>query len=198
MGIAPHDAVDGLMSFRAWPTGWRRSAKLGRVRFVNDNKATNADAARQAMSSYPRFYWIAGGVPKAGGIDDLVDLFPRVAGAYLIGQAAEDFGKTLEGQAPVRQCGDIEAAVAAAYAGRRRFGRGGHRPALARLRLVRPVRRLRAAGRGLPRGGERGWAKRLLRQAGLIPTSAHPGEAGTKRRLSGEGAVRGSIGPGRS
>jgi arginine exporter protein ArgO len=39
------------------------------------------------MSSYPRFYWIAGGVPKAGGIDDLADLFPRVAGAYLIGFA---------------------------------------------------------------------------------------------------------------
>ncbi len=50
---------------------------MGQVRFVNDSKATNADAARQAMSSYPKFYWIAGGRPKTGGIDDLADLFPR-------------------------------------------------------------------------------------------------------------------------
>jgi len=89
--------------------------KIGRVRFVNDSKATNADAARQAMSSYPKFYWIAGGVPKAGGISDLHDLFPRVEKAYLIGQAAEDFAATLEGKAPVRMCGSIEVATAAAF-----------------------------------------------------------------------------------
>ncbi|HWU12455.1 MAG TPA: cyanophycin synthetase, partial [Caulobacter sp.] len=116
LGILPHQAVDGLMSFPGLAHRMETVGRIGKVRFVNDSKATNADAARQAMSSYPKFYWIAGGVPKAGGIDDLVDLFPRVAGAYLIGQAAEDFGKTLEGKAPVRQCGDIETAVAAAYA----------------------------------------------------------------------------------
>jgi UDP-N-acetylmuramoylalanine--D-glutamate ligase len=90
-------------------------AMLGRVRMVNDSKATNADAARQALSSYPRVRWIAGGVPKAGGIDSLTDLFPRVAKAYLIGEAAADFARTLDGQAPVRLCGDMKTAVAAAY-----------------------------------------------------------------------------------
>ena len=116
LGIPPHQAVDGLMTFPGLAHRMETVGRIGKVRFVNDSKATNADAARQAMSSYPKFYWIAGGVPKAGGIDDLTDLFPRVAGAYLIGQAAEDFGKTLEGKAPVRQCGDIETAVAAAFA----------------------------------------------------------------------------------
>jgi UDP-N-acetylmuramoylalanine--D-glutamate ligase len=43
--------------------------RLGSVRFINDSKATNADAARQALASYPSVFWIAGGVPKAGGID---------------------------------------------------------------------------------------------------------------------------------
>ena len=60
---------------------------IGRVRFVNDTKATNADAARQALSSYPKVYWIAGGQPKAGGIDSLTDLFGGVIKAYLIGEA---------------------------------------------------------------------------------------------------------------
>jgi UDP-N-acetylmuramoylalanine--D-glutamate ligase len=90
--------------------------KLGKVRFVNDSKATNADAARQAMSSYPKFYWIAGGVAKAGGIDDLKDLFPRIAKAYLIGEAAEPFSWTLAGKAECVLSGTLERAVQQAYA----------------------------------------------------------------------------------
>jgi UDP-N-acetylmuramoylalanine--D-glutamate ligase len=86
------------------------------IRFVNDSKATNADAARQAMSSYPRFYWIAGGRPKAGGIDDLKDLFPRIAKAYLVGEAAENFASTLGEAAPHVVSRTIEGAVQAAYA----------------------------------------------------------------------------------
>jgi UDP-N-acetylmuramoylalanine--D-glutamate ligase len=90
--------------------------QIGRVRFINDSKATNADAARQALSSYPKVYWICGGQPKTGGIDSLVDLFPRVARAYLIGEAAKDFERTLQGHAPTVQCGDIETAAARAFA----------------------------------------------------------------------------------
>jgi UDP-N-acetylmuramoylalanine--D-glutamate ligase len=91
-------------------------ATLGRVRFVNDSKATNADAARQALSSYPRSYWIAGGQPKTGGIEALDDLFGRVAKAYLIGEAAPAFAGTLKGKAPAAECGTLDAAVAQAYA----------------------------------------------------------------------------------
>ena len=116
IGIPPQQAVEGLMTFPGLAHRMETVGKIGKVAFVNDSKATNADAARQAMSSYPKFYWIAGGVPKAGGIEDLQDLFPRVACAYLIGQAADAFGKTLDGKAPVKQCGDIETAVAAAHA----------------------------------------------------------------------------------
>ncbi|WP_421737069.1 UDP-N-acetylmuramoyl-L-alanine--D-glutamate ligase [Caulobacter sp.] len=115
IGIPHHDAVEGLMTFPGLAHRMETVGKIGRVRFVNDSKATNADAARQAMSSYPKFYWIAGGVPKAGGIADLIDLFPRVAKAYLIGEAAEDFAETLEGKAPTRLCGSIEVATAAAF-----------------------------------------------------------------------------------
>jgi len=63
---------------------------------VNDSKATNADAARQALASYKNIFWIAGGVAEEGGIEPLKDLFGNVRTAYLIGEAAEDFGETLE------------------------------------------------------------------------------------------------------
>jgi UDP-N-acetylmuramoylalanine--D-glutamate ligase len=86
------------------------------VRFVNDSKATNSDAARQALSSYPKVYWIVGGQPKSGGIDGLADLFPRVEKAYLVGEAAPEFARTLKGKADFADCGTIDAAVARAYA----------------------------------------------------------------------------------
>ena len=116
IGIPMQDAVDGLMTFPGLAHRMETVGKIGKVRFVNDSKATNADAARQAMSSYPKFYWIAGGVAKAGGIDDLKDLFPRVAKAYLIGEAAEPFSWALAGKAEVAMCGTLERAVQQAYA----------------------------------------------------------------------------------
>jgi UDP-N-acetylmuramoylalanine--D-glutamate ligase len=91
------------------------------VRFINDSKATNVDAARQAMSAYPRFYWIAGGRPKSG-IDCLGDLFCAVAKAYLIGEAAEDFAASLQDLAPSVICGTLQGAVAAAFADARAAG----------------------------------------------------------------------------
>jgi UDP-N-acetylmuramoylalanine--D-glutamate ligase len=116
IGISISDAVDGLMTFPGLAHRMETVGKLGKVRFVNDSKATNADAARQAMSSYPKFYWIAGGVAKAGGIEDLKDLFPRIAKAYLIGEAAQPFSWTLAGKAEVSLSVTLEKAVQQAYA----------------------------------------------------------------------------------
>ena len=112
---APHDrAVQGLLTFPGLAHRMETVGQLGKVRFVNDSKATNADAARQALSSYDRSFWIAGGRAKAGGIDDLDDLFPRVVEAFLIGEAAGPFAAAL-GDTPHRISGDMANAVKAAY-----------------------------------------------------------------------------------
>ncbi|MDO9245812.1 MAG: UDP-N-acetylmuramoyl-L-alanine--D-glutamate ligase, partial [Phenylobacterium sp.] len=116
LGISAEDAAEGLMSFPGLAHRMETVGQLGRVRFVNDSKATNTDAARQAMSSYPKFYWIAGGQPKTGGIDALADLFPKIEKAYLIGEASEAFEETLKGKAQTVACGTMEVAVAKAYA----------------------------------------------------------------------------------
>ena len=122
LGLTVEDAVEGLMSFPGLAHRMETVGVIDRVRFVNDSKATNADAARQALSAYPKVYWIAGGRPKVGGIDDLADLFGGVAKAYLIGEAAPAFAKVLDGKAPHVQCGDIEAATQAAFADARKSG----------------------------------------------------------------------------
>jgi UDP-N-acetylmuramoylalanine--D-glutamate ligase len=115
LGIDSALVADALMSFPGLAHRMENIGQIGRVRFVNDSKATNADAARQAMAATPRFRWIAGGVSKAGGIEPLGDLFGRVAKAYLIGEAADDFARTLDGKAPYALCGDLEAATALAF-----------------------------------------------------------------------------------
>jgi UDP-N-acetylmuramoylalanine--D-glutamate ligase len=116
IGIAADEAAEHLMSFPGLAHRMETVATLGKVRFVNDSKATNTDAARQAMSSYPKFHWIAGGLPKTGGIDALQDLFPRIEKAYLIGEAAPAFAQVLAGKAETADCGTMDVAVAQAYA----------------------------------------------------------------------------------
>jgi UDP-N-acetylmuramoylalanine--D-glutamate ligase len=115
LGLDPDHAAQALMTFPGLAHRMETIGQIGRVRFVNDSKATNADAARQAMSAIPRFRWIAGGVAKAGGIEPLTDLFDRVAKAYLIGEAGKDFARTLDGRAEYVICGDLETATTRAY-----------------------------------------------------------------------------------
>jgi UDP-N-acetylmuramoylalanine--D-glutamate ligase len=92
----------------------RKDTKLGEVLFVNDSKATNADSTAKALSSFPDIYWIAGGKPKTGGIVSLAEFFPRIRKAYLIGEAAADFAKTLDGKVPYEISEVMSAAVDAA------------------------------------------------------------------------------------
>jgi UDP-N-acetylmuramoylalanine--D-glutamate ligase len=88
--------------------------RVGRVRFINDSKATNADAAARALACFPDIFWIAGGIEKEGGIESLKPFFPRIRKAYLIGDAAKDFARTLGG-VPSEISGTLENAVASAF-----------------------------------------------------------------------------------
>ena len=65
------------------------------VVWVNDSKATNADSAARALGCYERLIWIAGGMAKEGGIEPLVEFFPRIQHALLIGRDAPMFAETL-------------------------------------------------------------------------------------------------------
>ncbi|MEJ0026687.1 MAG: UDP-N-acetylmuramoyl-L-alanine--D-glutamate ligase [Rhizomicrobium sp.] len=88
--------------------------RIGAVRFVNDSKATNADAAARALACYPDIFWIAGGKAKDGGIESLGAFFPRIRKAFLIGDAAPTFAATLDGKVAYEMCGTLDAATRAA------------------------------------------------------------------------------------
>jgi UDP-N-acetylmuramoylalanine--D-glutamate ligase len=88
--------------------------RLGKVLYVNDSKATNADSAARALASFADIYWIAGGKPKTGGITSLAEFFPKIRKAYLIGEAANEFAATLDGKVPYEMSGVLSAAIDAA------------------------------------------------------------------------------------
>jgi len=111
VGLDPKDIQPGLDSFPGLSHRMEQIARKGNVLFVNDSKATNAEAAAPALSSFPRIYWIAGGLPKEGGIEPLRSFFPRIARAYLIGEAAPAFSATLGEAVPYEISGTLAAAV---------------------------------------------------------------------------------------
>lgn len=114
LGLAPEVIAVAMKSFPGLAHRMEEVRRIGDVLFVNDSKATNADAAERALSSFEEVFWIAGGKPKAGGIEPLAPYFPRVRKAYLIGEAAEEFARTLDGKVPYEIVGTLDAAVPAA------------------------------------------------------------------------------------
>jgi UDP-N-acetylmuramoylalanine--D-glutamate ligase len=98
LGLSPEVISRGLQTFPGLAHRMEQVGHAGKALIVNDSKATNADSAAQALASFPSdIFWILGGRAKTGGIDSLREFFPRVAKAYLIGEAAHEFAATLSG-----------------------------------------------------------------------------------------------------
>ncbi len=106
-----------LATYPGLPHRMEEVGRAGKVVFINDSKATNADSTEKALASWPRdIYWILGGKPKEGGIRPLQAYFPRIAKAYLIGAAADDFAATLDGEVDYERSGTLDRAIASAAA----------------------------------------------------------------------------------
>ncbi|GAB6966291.1 UDP-N-acetylmuramoyl-L-alanine--D-glutamate ligase [Komagataeibacter kakiaceti JCM 25156] len=92
----PRAAVEtALVSFAALDHRQKLVGSIDGIRFINDSKATNTDAAARALACHERMIWIAGGTAKAGGIEALAPCFGRIALALLIGRDAPELARTL-------------------------------------------------------------------------------------------------------
>ena len=111
LGFGVDEIAGAMASFPGLAHRMQEVGCLGYVPFINDSKATNADAAAKALASFENIFWIAGGIAKAGGIEPLVSFFPRIKKAYLIGVAADEFARTLSGKVPFEMCGTLDKAV---------------------------------------------------------------------------------------
>ena len=117
LGLDADQIQAGLRSFPGLPHRMEEVGRRGRVLFVNDSKATNADSTAKALTACRARHWLLGGKAKDGGIFPLVPYFERIAHAYLIGAASDAFAATLEGAVPYTRCETLDRAVAAAAEG---------------------------------------------------------------------------------
>ncbi|MBS0123202.1 UDP-N-acetylmuramoyl-L-alanine--D-glutamate ligase [Thetidibacter halocola] len=115
LGLSPRDIEAGLRSYQGLPHRSQLVAELGDIRFVNDSKATNVDAALQALLAFDRIRWICGGLMKDGGLEGLARGLPHVAKAYVIGREADRFALGLPG-VEAEICTTMDRAVAQAVA----------------------------------------------------------------------------------
>lgn len=115
LGLAPRVIEQGFHSFEGLPHRSQIVAETAGVRYVNDSKATNVDAALQALLAFENIRWICGGLEKEGGLAGLAPGLQNVRKAYVIGRDAAQFALGLEG-VEAEICTTMARAVAAAMA----------------------------------------------------------------------------------
>jgi UDP-N-acetylmuramoylalanine--D-glutamate ligase len=125
LGLPREKIVDGLKTYPGLPHRQERVAAAGKVVYINDSKATNADATARALSSYRNIYWILGGQAKEGGVAPLSPWFDRIRHAFLIGEATDMFASQLDGKIAYSRCGDLQSALFAAHDRAQREGKCG-------------------------------------------------------------------------
>lgn len=107
--------VNGLLSFTGLGHRQEFVAKVGKTTFINDSKATNAEATEKALVCYDDIYWIVGGRAKEGGIDQLLSCLNPIRQAFLVGESQDYFADSLNGHLPYNTSGTIDQAVHEAF-----------------------------------------------------------------------------------
>ncbi|MDX1924328.1 MAG: UDP-N-acetylmuramoyl-L-alanine--D-glutamate ligase [Rickettsiaceae bacterium] len=114
-GVDAREIIAHIATFKGLPHRMQYIGKIREISFYNDSKSTNADSARPALESLQNIFWLAGGIPKAGGIHSLKDCLSTVKKAYLFGRAATDFARTLEGEVQFEIFQNLESAFDRAF-----------------------------------------------------------------------------------
>ncbi|MEO6361476.1 MAG: UDP-N-acetylmuramoyl-L-alanine--D-glutamate ligase [Sphingomicrobium sp.] len=112
LGLSDDQIEVGLCSYPGLPHRMERIRERGGALFVNDSKATNAEAAAPALAAYPRIRWIVGGQAKAETLGDTAKHLDHVVQAYTIGEAGPMFARLLRDHGvTVTECETLENAV---------------------------------------------------------------------------------------
>jgi UDP-N-acetylmuramoylalanine--D-glutamate ligase len=117
-GASPSAMQEAVGSFRGLEHAMELVTTIGGVRFVNDSKATNVDAALRSIESFDRdLVLIMGGRFKGGDLGLLrAPLRARAKAVVTIGESADLFRDALTGAIAVHAASDLRDAVERAYA----------------------------------------------------------------------------------
>ena len=117
-GVEPEAMRRAVEGFTGLEHALEPVAEIAGVRFVNDSKATNIEAAQRAIETFADgLVVILGGRFKGGDFTDLrAALTGRAAKVVAIGEAAPLIHQALDPAVPVHDAGDMVAAVRTAFA----------------------------------------------------------------------------------
>lgn len=115
LGLGMDAILDSLPHFKGLPHRMEAVGAKGQIRFINDSKATNGEAAAEALKSFDDIYWIAGGTAKEDGLGPALDVMDNVRAAYLIGASAEMFAEQIGTRCPHQVMGTMDCAVREAF-----------------------------------------------------------------------------------
>ena len=110
-GLTPAQIASAFDTYPGLPHRLEAVREIDGIRYINDSKATNGEAAARALSSFANIYWIAGGVAKEDGLTPTEPYLNHVRHAFLIGESADAFATLLDGKVPVTISGDLTTAV---------------------------------------------------------------------------------------
>lgn len=115
LGLSFEDCREGILSFQGLPHRIERLGCARGITFINDSKATNAEATSKALSAFKDISWIVGGKPKEDGLTGVEPYLTNVRHAYVIGEAEDAFAAFLtRHQVPHTKCGTLKNATARA------------------------------------------------------------------------------------
>ena len=91
LGISENKSLIAADTFKGLPHRMEFFLKKEKITFINDSKATNAEATQKALEYYKNIFWIAGGVSKFGGIESSLNYLQNVRKCFLIGESKNEF-----------------------------------------------------------------------------------------------------------
>ena len=87
-----HDViVERIKTFEGLAHRQHLSRVINGIAYINDSKATNGEAAKQALRAYKNIFWICGGQKKDGGLEGVGQDLETVQKAYVFGNARTEF-----------------------------------------------------------------------------------------------------------
>lgn len=115
IGLKTAQILESISNFQGLPHRMQCLGSIDAINFYNDSKATNAIAAVQSIKALDNIYWIAGGIAKEGGIEEIKHVFSKIKKAYFYGQAKEMFANTAKDVIDFVICDDLKQTFDLAY-----------------------------------------------------------------------------------
>ncbi|WP_419234659.1 UDP-N-acetylmuramoyl-L-alanine--D-glutamate ligase [Rickettsia endosymbiont of Nabis limbatus] len=115
IGLKTAQILESISNFQGLPHRMQYLGSIDSINFYNDSKATNAIAAVQSIKALDNIYWLAGGIAKEGGIEEIKPYFSKIKKAYFYGQAKEMFANTAKDVIDFVICDDLKQAFELAY-----------------------------------------------------------------------------------